>query len=171
MNSNIDYAALVEEHKDLIEAMAWVAFTKIRRPSYDLDDLIQEGRIVCIEWVQRWYRPGKGASLKTFITAGLRNHFADLVRKSFREHPTDLEVHETDLRKRSSECGPEEMAIFNETYWNKLTEQQRRYITLILQNVTTGPSFREHIRTTMGITITVEEGLRKGIRIKLSSKY
>lgn len=166
---DIDFEKLVEEHKDLIESMAWVAFTKIRRPSsWDLDDLIQEGHIVCIEWVRRWYKPDKGASIKTFITGGLRNHFADIVRKSFRDYPTDLETHETDLRKRSSEHGPEEMAIFRETYQTRLTEQQRRYIELLLVEIQNGSNPRERVRQQMEITLTVEELLRRDIRERLS---
>lgn len=169
---DINFEELIQEHKDLIESMAWVAFTKIRRPSsWDLDDLIQEGHIVCIEWVRRWYDPEKGASLKTFITSGLRNHFVDIVRKSFRDYPNDLETHETDLRKRSSKHGPEEMTIFHETYQTQLTEQQRRYIDLFLIEAQNGPNPRERVRQQMEITITVEELLRRDIRKKLLKKF
>lgn len=166
---DIDYTALVEEHRDLVESMAWVAFGKIRRPSaWELDDLIQEGYIVCTEWVQRWFDPNKGASLRTFITGGLRNHFADIVRKSFRDYPEELETHETDLRKRSSEHGPEEMAIFNETFNTQLTEQQRQYIELLLRAVQDGPNPRDRVRQQMSISTSVEEFLRRDIRERLS---
>lgn len=168
---DIDYAVLVEEHRDLVESMAWVAFGKIRRPSaWELDDLIQEGYIVCTEWVQRWFDPSKGASLRTFICGGLRNHFTDIVRKSFRDYPEQVETHETDLRKRSSEHGPEEMAIFNETFQQKLTEQHREYIRLMLVEAQKGPQPRDRVRAAMGITLTVEEYLRKDIRERLSRR-
>jgi len=168
MPYEIDFDKLLEDHQDLIESMAWVAFGKVYRPSYDLDDLIQEGRMVCIEWVRRWYDPSKGASLRTFITAGLRNHYADLIKKSFRNATPNLETHETDLRKRSGSLDPLDVAMFQEKYSRILTVQQKEYIELLLSCAQSRSNPREHVRNQMGLSITVEEYLRKDIRERLS---
>lgn len=167
--NTIDYAALIEEHKGLIEAMAWVALSKIRRPSsIDFDDLCQEGAIVCLEWVQRWYNPSKGASIRTFITGGLRNHFTDLVRRSFRDYP-DTEKHEIDLMKRSVDRDPCDIAMFNETMANALSSQHKEYIHLFLEAAQSGPKPREVVREKMGISISTEEAIRKEIRVRLAN--
>lgn len=183
MNKLPSYEQICVTHKDLVEAMAFVALQKMRKPSpYTFEDLCQEGYIVCVEWVQRWFHPERGASLKTFITAGLRNHFADLVRASFKDGASTLFVlscesddpeadeRPYDLLPDTRSIDPLSMVNFNETI-ERFSEQEREYITTALAPITSakGPKLpsRAEVRKILRISEEVEARIRSSIEGKL----
>ena len=73
----------LETYIELIKKHARVALKKIKKPAkYGLDDLTQEGAIVFLYTKKEYvYR---GASFKTILTKRLRNHYVNLVRRSYR---------------------------------------------------------------------------------------
>lgn len=177
----LDYNKIVVEFKDLVESMAYVALTKMRKPSpYTLEDLCQEGYIVCTEWVQRWFHPERGASLKTFITGGLRNRFADLVHLSFRDatesYPTshwctdsikEEVVSDPQVASRNTALNPIEMVSFKETI-GRLSEQELQYITTLLTPKETHKMpTRAEVRKALGLSEDAELKVRNSIEEKL----
>ena len=183
--STLDYNQICIDHKDLVESMAFVALQKMRKPSpYSFEDLCQEGYIVCIEWVRRWWNPEKGASLKTFITGGLRLYYTDFVKLSYKNSVNPLPVSalqnedEDEMvtnarpisRERiSTEPDPMELASYNETM-ERMTPEEIQYILLALSRTEKGRTpTRAAIRRTLSITDEHEEELRASIKEKLSS--
>lgn len=178
MPEPLNYNKVVVQFKDLVESMAYIALTKMRKPSpYALEDLHQEGYIVCTEWVQRWFHPERGASLKTFITGGLRNRFADLVRLSFRDNiepgwsggDTDEDGYTTDpvAQLRNTDHDPVEEASFKETIGH-LSEQELQYITsLLTPKENHRMPTRIEVRKKLGLSEDAELKVRNSIEKKL----
>lgn len=177
-SSKLDFNEIVLQYKDLVESMAFVAFQKMRKPSpLSIEDLHQEGYIVCVEWVSRWFDPDRGASLKTFITGGLRNHFADLVKASYRdssvssyedggdEESTFLTDPQFDAR--NTDLDPVHMASFNETL-GRFSEKELQYITTVLTPKQEGKlPTRADVRKALGLTEDAEMKIRNSIEEKL----
>jgi DNA-directed RNA polymerase specialized sigma24 family protein len=176
----LNYEKIVLEHKGLVESMAYIALTKMHKPSpHSFDDLCQEGYIVCVEWVRRWFHPERGASLKTFITAGLRNRFADMVRASFRENvepvwtgssDEDGAVAEPVIDLRNTDHDPIEMASFNETV-SFLSEKELRYITTLLTPKENHKMpTRVDVRKALGLSEDAELKIRYSVEEKLTAQ-
>ena len=180
---DLDYNQICVEFKDLVESMAFVALQKMRKPSpYSFEDLCQEGYIVCVEWVKRWWNPERGASLKTFIAGGLRLYFTDFVKLSYKSNvnPCPLSALTSDDEDErstgegilsedqiSTEPDPFELASFNETM-GRLTPEELQYVLQTLSRNEKGrtPS-RASIRKTLGLTDEKEEEIRTSIKEKL----
>lgn len=182
--ATLDYNQICIDHKDLVESMAFVALQKMRKPSpYSFEDLCQEGYIVCVEWVRRWWNPEKGASLKTFITGGLRLYFTDFVKLSYKSNVNPMPVSalqsddddapavETGLLEQeevSTEPDPMEMASFDETM-GRMTPEEMQYILQTLSRNEKGRSpSRAAIRKTLNLTDEQEEAIRTSIQEKLT---
>lgn len=183
--ADLDYNQIVMEFKDLVESMAFVALQKMRKPSpYSFEDLCQEGYIVCVEWVKRWWNPERGASLKTFITGGLRLYFTDFVKLSYKsnvnpcpvsalqfedEDGTLVDSEVLDYEKTSTEPDPVELASFNETM-GRFTPEELQYVLQTLSRNEKGRSpSRANIRKTLGLSDEKEEEIRASIMEKLSN--
>ena len=175
----LDYDKIVVEHKNLVELMAYVALTKMHKPSpHSFDDLCQEGYIVCVEWVRRWFHPERGASLKTFITAGLRNRFADMVRASFRENTAEWtensseneSVADSTADLRNTDHDPIEKASFRETL-GRLSPQEIQYITVFLTpKENHRMPTRAEVRKALGLSENAELRIRCTIEVKLTAQ-
>lgn len=181
----LNYEQICKKYKDVVESMAFVALGKMRKPSpHSFEDLCQEGYIVCVEWVQRWFHPERGASLKTFITGGLRQHFTDLVWASFKDKSIPLtcldpdgefgesESDASDLR-RSVALDPIENVSFNETL-GRLTQEELNYITEVLTPIEVDgkrkmPS-RTVVRKALHLSEETEAKLRASIQEKLEAQ-
>ncbi len=184
----LDYARICTQYKDLVESMAFVALQKMKKPSpYSFEDLCQEGYIVCVEWVKRWFHPERGASLKTFITGGLRQHFTDLVWGSFRDKSVTLgEVEDPDGISNNEvfdpvvDCpafNPIENASFNETV-GRLTQEELVYVTTVLtpieveekRKIKRKMPTRADVRKALKLSEEAEGRLRAGIEEKLTAQ-
>ena len=74
----------IKDYESLIQKHSWVAFSKIKKPTiYGIEDLHQEGVFVFLH-ARRSYKKDSPASFRTYLISSLRNHFCDLVQKSYR---------------------------------------------------------------------------------------
>ena len=68
-----------------IDAAVVSVASYLKIPSYETDDIKQEGRLFALEALQR-YDPNRGASLYTFLRTHIRNRLINLkIRKSSRQ--------------------------------------------------------------------------------------
>jgi len=75
---------ILDSYTELITRYAQVAMKKLKKPTkVSLNDLKQEGAVVFF-LSKKLYKKDRGASFKTFLTRCLQNHFADLVKKTYR---------------------------------------------------------------------------------------
>ncbi len=180
----IDYDALIKELLPTIRMLAWQTYPKIKKPScLDVEDLIQEGTIVCWEWVSRWYKPDRKASVKTFAITGIKCHFSDLIKKSWRsvdvqpespanseENGSETTIIEQIIGKQYTDASSLLMAL------SHFTAVEKVYISKVLfppnhikAHITTKPrQFRMCIRKNLSLTIEEENQIRKTIEKKLN---
>lgn len=117
--------------KEIIEKHARVALMKVRKPSiYDYEDLVSEGALVFC-FTRRRYALGRSATFTTFFTGCLRNHFADLVAKTYKRG--EVATINTGLFETlaSSFPNPRRAAHIGIAV-SKLQEIEREYLSLVL---------------------------------------
>lgn len=169
----------IEIMRSTVEILAHQTFPKIKKPTHlGIDDLVQEGLMVCWEWVHRWYKPNSGASIKTFATNGVKFHFKDLITKSWKSVDTIVCSEEEDsdtpfINTLPSKSISEILYVMNSLM--SFSEKEREYITLILnpgaditRRLVNHPrQLRQMVRTRLKINIEMENALRSQIQHKL----
>jgi RNA polymerase sigma factor (sigma-70 family) len=157
-------------YKKMIEDYARVAYRHLRKPTvHTVDDMIQEGHLVLIKDVlPRWVPPGKPgykASFNTYLRTCLRNHFVDLMKKSFRYSEESNERYEKMRMARRSNITTDSHISINliiEDFIPKLTYDECKYVNLLLKHKT-----RSEARSIMRISSVTENKWRKKIKRKL----
>jgi len=170
----------LEELRPTVEMLAHQTFPKIKKPTHlGIDDLVQEGLMVSWEWVNRWYRPDSGASPVTFAINGVKFHFTDLVKKSWKSITTMVPCGEDDGEDSTfidSLPGSARTEVINTIVsLSSFSEQEKEYTALILNPGTKirkklldhPRQLRVLVRSLMGISIDVENSLREKIQHKL----
>lgn len=165
----------LEIYMSLIEQHAKVAYKKLKKPTiYSVEDLINEGVFVFLR-ILKTYDKDK-ADIRTYLTSSLRNHFFQLIRRSYFvsksfESGEDRENYAYYLRQLKSEDIEEAQANAYISFSN-LNDRERQYIVEMLITVApTKKSQRERVRTILGLSLGQEWKLRKRIRQKIDLKY
>jgi len=173
---------LIATMRPTVEILAFQTYPKIKKPTHlSVDDLIQEGLMVCYEWVKRWYKSDSGASIKTFATSGVKFHFKDLVMKSWKSVNTIASVANEDEENTSfidSFPGNTRTEVLNTIInLSSFSIREQQYIALILDpidiiknEIVNHPrQLRQSIRNFLTISIDTENVLRKQIQLKLET--
>jgi DNA-directed RNA polymerase specialized sigma24 family protein len=159
---------LIEQFRDLIWGMANRAYYRIKKPAaYTMEDLAQEGFADVIICYHRWWKPDRGASLKTFVTRCLISLYANIVKESYR----DLDDHNFGKAEKSQlfqEHMAEEIDLLDKLH-ECFSELECRYIEAITQIEGHQGSGRKRIRNELGITFEDEIRLRESIRMKITA--
>ncbi len=180
----IDYDAFIKELLPTIRMLAWQTYPKIKKPCcLDMDDLVQEATIVCWEWVDRWYKPERKASPKTFAITGIKCHFSDLIKKSWRtvniqsECPSTSQDDESEpLLLNQIPSGAFKDASNLIFSLSSFTIEEKVYISEVLfpskeitAHIEKQPrQFRMCIREKLSLTIEEENLIRDAIEMKLT---
>jgi len=166
------YDTELQSYMKLIKDHAWVALKKLKKPStYDHEDLVNEGITLFLFTKQKLYSTNKGASFRTFFTKLLRNHFYDIITKSYSPssyfcNDTWKETYMNHLR-RKSDRNPSKQAHTN-LLLSKLTSEEKTYATEILLSHHRAVSRkRKKVRKLLQISIEDEERIRMSILGKL----
>lgn len=157
---------LLEQHHKLIEDYAKVAYHKIRKPpQYSTKDLIQEGIVVFL-LTREDYSSERGASFKTYLTMRLRQHFSDVVKKSYQHFKDGLGGKER-IERKSRVVDPVE-ATHITFLLKELTPEELEYTETML--LLYGERYfvrRKVARSMLGISYGREVKLRNSIRDKV----
>lgn len=174
--------ALVVDMQPTVAMLAFQTYPKIKKPTHlSVEDLIQEGLMICYEWVDRWYKPKGDASMKTFATSGVKWHFKDLVMKSWKVVNTISGIADEDEETTSfidSFPGSTRTEVMNTIInLSSFSEREQQYIALILDptdiiknEIVNHPrQLRRMVRESLGISIDTESVIRKQIQLKLEA--
>ena len=86
--TNDEIQQALDNHHQMIAYLAYGCFQRMRKPTfYTTEDLIQEGRLKCIQHLPS-FNPEK-ASIQTYIYRCAITRFNDLVRGSWRQKNDD----------------------------------------------------------------------------------
>jgi len=159
--------------KKLIKAYAQVALKKIRKPTnHELNDLINDGIILFIETKEKQYQPNRNCSLRTFFIRILRNHFRDMVVKSYRtRHHFNNDIQKIKyieyLQNKHKKEDPSKLACTS-ILLSDLSSIEKQYAEkMLLSRFTSMNGRRKETRKILQLTIEQEENIRKNIFIKI----
>jgi len=173
----------LKQYIRFIEDHARVAYHKIKKPSQcTIQDLVQEGVVVFL-LAKRDYNERK-ASFKTFFTMRLRNHFSDIVKKSYRNKEVEAfhiviqqciagydSLKDGDILNRilSQKNIPNPIEVTQITFLLKaLTPEELEYTkTMIFLHKKAYHTRRRIARETLGISYAREVKLRNSIKSKI----
>lgn len=152
------------QYLKLIEDHARVTYYKIRKPSWHtIRDLVQEGAIVFL-LAKRDYSSEKKASFKTFLTMRLRNHFVDIVKKSYKYTTNEYNLYRIRLWDSVDPAEVTQVTLLFEIF----TPEEFEYIkTMLLLHKESYHIRRKIARETLGISYGREVKLRNSIRSKV----
>jgi len=156
----------------LIKTYAQVALKKIRKPTnHELNDLINDGIILFINTKEK-YQSNKNCSLKTFFINILRNHFRDMIVKSYqtsRHFNNDIqkENYYKYLENKYKKADPSKLAYTN-ILLSSLSPDEKQYTEkMLLSHSTSMNGRREETRKSLQLTVDQEESIRKNIFMKI----
>lgn len=162
-------------HIELIKKYAHVALKKVKKPAeHTLEDLIQEGVLVLLR-TEKIYEKSRGASFKTFLTLCLRNHFASLVKRTYRSmHPswiTTLErsnfSEEMDFITKKKALNTFE-AVRVSFAIASFSSDELKYVSTILSFTNIPKKYRRKAtRETLGISYDREKKLLRSLKDKI----
>ena len=156
---------LIAEFDSLIQSMATVAHRRVKQPpAMTLDDLFQEGRLAAIMSYTRWWKPDRGASLKTFLTRCIMTTYADIVKASYRD------LQDTEYGKLALDHVPDGFTtavLLLEDIRTEFSREEQTYLDAMLQIKGDRRSMRRRVRETLGITSEAETALRDCIKRKI----
>jgi len=173
----------LKQYIRLIEDHARVAYYKIKKPSQcTIQDLVQEGVVIFLLAKQDYNE--RKASFKTFFTMRLRNHFSDIVKKSYQNKEIGtfhivIQQHiagygglkDENILNRilSQKNTPNPIEVTQITFLLKaLTPEELEYTkTMIFLHEKAYHTKRRITRETLGISYAREVKLRNSIRSKM----
>jgi len=157
---------------NLIENHAWVALKKIKKPTiYEHQDLVNEGVAIFYE-AKKTYKEGKNTTFRTFFITLLRNHFCDIVKRSFMKSRTftdeaQEESYKEYLRRKLRMRTPLEKS-HTSFLFSKLKQSEKKYIiSLLLSNCCSLRKRREEVRRNLHLSLEEEERTRLSILSKI----
>ena len=156
----------------LITDHAWVALKKIKKPTiYEHTDLVNEGITIYFE-AKHTFLQEKNTTFKTFLTRLLRNHFCDIVKKSYIQNKTfankiQKEDYKKHLQKTLKIENPVNRAHIN-LLVSELKTNEKEYITrLVLSTCSSLSKKREETRKGLNLSKKNEEKIRIALLTKL----
>jgi len=173
----------LDDYMDIIVSHARVGLRRMRAPTpYDLEDMIQEGKIAFVKAKRTDKQKSK---FSTYLTTCIRNRFYSMMVKSFRRpendsiQPNKVFKHQTGFRamlehrealskyNQSSSGAHKTIKMVDSTDAIKamiriLSDKELTYVSMILSDLR-GPE----IRRRMKISRAVEKTLHRGIAEKM----
>jgi len=169
-NFMIDIQTAYEKHKELIRMYAQVALHKMRKPTvYSLDDLVQEGFYALIR-AKNSYEENKCA-FTTFLVLCLRQHFYELVSKSYRDKSRPALIDSSDEISFPlwTDCGPLDLLIVKEILAS-FTKDEMKYIDTLFSFSHRPKKYRRKLtRDVLQLSREREQLLRKNIFDKIKN--
>ena len=168
---------ILHEFSTLISDMAQYAYDKMPKPSvFSVEDFQQEGFMRAQIALQRWYKPNRGASARTYLYRALCSKFSDMIHASCKhvgKKPLESETEEDSKMgyelPESSFPSPIDILILEEKY-QSLTEPEQNYIRLILEDGKTKTITRmAQIRRELNLNSQAEKELKQSIFEKILS--
>ena len=166
-----------EDYESTIQDYARVALRKVKQPSiYDFEDLYQEGYSVFL-CARNYYKPEKSkATFKTYLVSALRNHFCDLVQKTYKRIDTRTGFEPSLLALIHSSNNTESITTILVQHKENFSDIEFKYITFLLNMPKEIQDEIKHcigkrrqvIRRELQIAPYVETQIRKSIRTKLT---
>jgi DNA-directed RNA polymerase specialized sigma24 family protein len=158
--TNDEIQRILEEHHEMISYMAWIAYHKLRKPTYlRQEDLIQEANLACCKHLHT-YAPHKGASIRSFLFVCTLRVLTNIVRASWTVKE-DRDGFYQDLHPRVGHSPLSDIVV--QEFLESLDEEESYYVQ---ESLAKPNSYSAHIRRDMGITRHEELKLRKRIREK-----
>ena len=168
----------IKDFEGPIQNSAWLTFSKIKKPTiYSIEDLYQEGVLVFLH-TKNHYKKDTTASFKTYLISSLRNHFCDLIQRSYRSinHSTNFETPllETLYSTINGDTLETTLSDYKETF----KPIELHYISLLLN---TPKRIQDEIKNCIGkrrqvfrkelqLSPYIETKIRKSIKRKLSDE-
>lgn len=160
----------LDEHIGLIKGYAQVALTKIMKPmKYSLDDLTQEG-VIAFLYAERSFMKDRNASFRTHLTNCLRNHFSNLVKRTYRNKEiVNLSFYNTFYDNEIFSMNIDALKIIQTSFIiESLGKEELEYVNTILSLVHKPKRRRRKVaRETLKISYEREMELRNSIRDKI----
>lgn len=162
-------------HTGLIKKYAQVAMIKVKKPTeYTLDDLFQEGALVFLR-TEKTYVKSRGASFKTFLTLCLRNHFASLVKRTYRkqipswitalDRSTFSEEMDFITKKKALDTFEVVQMLF---LIDSFSSDELKYVNTIMSFIYIPKRYRRKTtREALGISYDREKELRRSLKDKI----
>lgn len=158
--TNNEIQDIIDEHSNLISAMAHTAFKKLRQPTYwTKQDLIQEARCACVRAIQD-YKPRKRTTMQCYIGTYILRALTNVVRHSWRAKRTEPHMCRiTDAVSFTDHTIDE--VIVNDLIAS-FTDKEKAYVQASIKG-----SSKIQIREDMGLTTREEKKLRKQVVQKI----
>ena len=159
-------------YTELIKRHAYVAFRKIKKPpKLTLGDLVQEGSHCFLVTKHVFYKEQR-ASFKTFLTRLLRQHFNDIVTRSYRHKEKSIclinDREKIHVMKHKLQVDPAEI-VHVSFLLNDFTADELEYVEAMLQSIgeKRWSSRRGLVRKKLGITYNREVEMRNSLADKV----
>ena len=161
-------AEAIEEYYPVIKRHVFVALTKMKKPpDHDFNDLMQEGVQVFLQLKKLGsYDKSRNCSFRSFFIGCLRQHFGNLVRKSYRN--LELQSKNEFLGPlRTNSCNPLDV-VTTLSILDNFSPEEQEYIRTIFTFTDRPFHFRRKLtREILGITRNREIELRNAIWDKI----
>ena len=158
----------IELYIDQIRKMAKRALGNMEEHSaVTFDDMVNEGIYVLIHDALPHHvpkgQPGYRASFKSYLTVCLRNHYVDMMKKSYRKsgNPFAERQYTIERNAKTEVVSPEDAAAVNmliEEFSANLSSIETKYVLLLLDGNT-----RKGARQKLGLSAHSERKLYKSI--------
>jgi len=162
----------LDPYTELIQNYAYVALRKIKKPSgMTFEDLFQEGAQVFLV-AKILFNKDKKSSFKTWLIRLLRNHFNDIVVRSYHHKKESFhsisDQEKAHVMKYKLQMDPVEIVHIS-FLLNNFTVDELEYIKAMLQSIGEKhwSARRGLVRKTMGISYSREMKLRNSIADKV----
>ena len=156
----------------LIEAYAYVALKKLRKPTnLEHDDLVNDGIILCIE-AKDLYDSNRGSSFKTFFTLLLRNKYRDMVKNSYRSsthfnNDTEKDDYIRHLQNQNTQENIPNSASIN-ILLESLSPKEKEYAEKMLLSQSTSINCRRNqTKQDLNLSTKQEKSIRNSILMKM----
>lgn len=167
----------IEPYLQLIKNHAWVALKKIKKPTIlTHEDLVSEGIVIFYSIKEEAegykYKANKGASFKTFFILNLRNHYSEVVKKSYRYSKEMIQQYSHDSKNKTKSSSTPYFNLESDMIISKLSYRERIYVYLIqsLSPLLKLNQKREMVRKTLNLSKYCENFMRKSIYNKITEK-
>jgi len=167
----------IENISESIDKLTWITLRKLKQPShYGFEDLRGEAIQTVIEMIRLdEYSPNKGTKLSTFLLTAIRNHFCNIIKKTYKVPGRVLSLSTgkltNNIGRKSKGDETSMLSIFD-----MLSSDELRYVEMmiipppgILEELKSSSKKRERIivRKALRISIEKERHIRNSIQAKM----
>jgi len=162
----------LENYIKLIHEHAWVALKKIKKPtSYEFEDLVNEGVEVFLR-ARKNFESNQGATFKTVLIRFLRNHFCDIVKRSYVQSKTFTSKEQEKNYRKHLERTQEKENPVNQAHirllFSELEPIEKDYIKAVVLSMSSPLSRkREEVRKLLNLSEEEEMKIRMKLLVKI----